>query len=144
MSQATQSFEDWCERHRAEFRTDPVWRMSAYRLASYAADVAWPDCVALDRNRITRPLAGQLLRALGSIAANISEGYSRSSGRDRARVYEYALGSAREAIVWYRCGRHVLGDAVVAERVALLLRIIHLLLRTLPNDRGRLIRPDDD
>ncbi|MFN8404533.1 MAG: four helix bundle protein [Anaerolineales bacterium] len=37
--------------------------------------------------------------AVGSVGANISEGYSRSSGKDRARFYEYALGPARESRV---------------------------------------------
>jgi len=32
-----------------------------------------------------------LYRALGSTPANITDGYGRSSGRDRVRVYEYAL-----------------------------------------------------
>ncbi|MBC7896698.1 MAG: four helix bundle protein, partial [Cytophagaceae bacterium] len=43
----------------------------------------------------------QLLRAVDSISANIAEGYSRFSGRERARFYEIALGSAREAREWY-------------------------------------------
>ncbi len=38
---------------------------------------------------------------VGSIRANIAEGYSRGTGKDRARFYEYALGSARESRDWY-------------------------------------------
>jgi hypothetical protein len=41
-------------------------------------------------------VADQLHRSLGSISANLTEGYSRSKGLDRARFLEFALGSARK------------------------------------------------
>ena len=68
----------------------------------------------------TRSLANQLYRAIGSISANIAEGYSRRSRKDRARFYEYALGSAREARTWYYQGRNILSAKVVSHRLQLL------------------------
>ena len=41
-------------------------------------------------------LSDQLYRSFGSIRANITEEYSRSSRKDQPRTYEYSLGSARE------------------------------------------------
>jgi four helix bundle protein len=89
---------------------------------------------------VTRPIAGQLYRAVGSIAANIAEGYSRSAGRDRVRHLEYALGSAREARVWYRAARPVIDPATIADRLEVLAQICRLLLTAIPTERDRLIR----
>jgi four helix bundle protein len=81
-------------------------------------------------------LADQLYRSVGSISANIAEGYSRQSGKDQARFYEYALGSAREARGWYHQGRHILPEAVTKHRTRLLTSIIRLLLAIIPAERG--------
>ena len=61
-------------------RADRLWRMQSYRLALQALDLGWNDVQTLDRMRITRHVAPQLYDALGSIGANVAEGYSRSSG----------------------------------------------------------------
>jgi four helix bundle protein len=123
------------------FRRDPTWRMAAYRFAIEGLDVGWDDACRLARHRVTRRIAGQLYDALGSIGANLSEGYSRSSGADRVRMYEYALGSAREAVTWYFAGRRVLGREVVRQRLERLRRIIALLMTMIPRERNRRIRP---
>jgi four helix bundle protein len=115
--------------------------MTAYRIAVYAIEIGWDDARVLDGARITRPVAAQLYRALGSIAANIAEGYSRSSGADRVRLFEYALGSTRESTVWYRAARPILGSTVVANRSATLTRIRQLLLVAIPRERARRLRP---
>jgi four helix bundle protein len=138
---ATPSFESWESAADEEQRADPLWRMTAYRIAVYALEIGWDDARVLDRARITRPVAAQLYRALGSIAANIAEGYSRSSGADRVRLFEYGLGSTREGAVWYRAARPLLGATTVAERLATLTRIRQLLLVAIPRERARRIRP---
>jgi four helix bundle protein len=121
-------------------RRDPAWRMKAYRLAIEALDDGWSDASSIARNNVTRDVAGQLHDALGSIAANLSEGYSRSSGADRVRLYEYALGSARESVVWYFAARHVIGCELARERILRLQQIIALLLTMIPKERSRRIR----
>jgi four helix bundle protein len=85
-------------------------------------------------------LSDQLYRAAGSISANLAEGYSRGTGKDRARFYEYALGSARESRDWYFKARHILGENVFHHRLELLTRIIQLLLKMIPQQRGRVLR----
>ncbi|HEY3138004.1 MAG TPA: four helix bundle protein [Blastocatellia bacterium] len=116
--------------------SDPLWRVEAYRLSLFAADLGWHDVTKLMRDRRTRGLSDQLYRALGGIGSSIGEGYSRGTGRDRARFYEYSLGSTRESRDWYYKGRHVLGDVVVAHRLDLLTQIARLLLVMIPDQRG--------
>ena len=112
---------------------DALWKFKVYRLALYIADVSWEDVVILGNTVGTHALADQLYRAVGSIGANISEGFSRFSARDRARFYEYALGSARESRDWYFKARHVLGEKTVEHRYQFLNQIIRLLISTIPN-----------
>jgi four helix bundle protein len=110
--------------------------MKVYRLAVFACDLAWHDVSKLIRDKRTISLADQLYRAVGSISANIAEGYSRRSGKDQARFYEYSLGSAREARGWYYQSRHILSEAVATHRTKLLTQIVRLLLTVIPAERG--------
>lgn len=110
-------------------RGDPLWTVRAFRLAVYAIECHGADCAAMASGAGT-PTLDQLTRAIGSVAANIAEGYSRSSLAERARFYGYALGSAREAIVWYDSARALFG-AVTSDRQAILIQVRRLLLTTL-------------
>jgi four helix bundle protein len=131
------AFEDWQTSAPQAIRADALWRVTAYRLALYAIEIGWEDARILDRARIARPIGSQLYRALGSIAANIAEGYSRSSGVDRARLLEYGLGSARESLAWYFAALPVLGHEAFEARNAILSQIRRLLLTTIPGVRSR-------
>lgn len=133
------TFDEWEATAAPELRADRIWRMRAYRLACYMSEVGWSDATTLANNPLTREIASQLLRAAGSIRANIAEGYSRASGRDRARVFEYALGSARETREWYRHVNAVLGAGTVSERCVVLDEITRLLLAIIPRERDRKI-----
>ncbi len=111
-----------------------------YRLALFLSDLGWTDVNKLCHDRRMFALADQLHRALGSISANVAEGYSRSSPRERAHFYEYALGSARESRDWYFKARHILGDEVVDQRQEALGQIIRLLIRMISQQRPRSVR----
>jgi four helix bundle protein len=115
--------------------------MRAYRLACELLDQAWPDAEQLQHHFVTREVAPELYAAVGSVLANINEGYSRSSGRDRARIFEYALSSTRECLGWYQAAKPVLGSQVTEQRVEVLIEIRRLLLAIIPRERNRLIRP---
>lgn len=90
-------YQDWLAQIPDEIRDDPLWKSEVYGLALVLGDLSWHDACKLAEKPFSRSLADQLLRSAGSISANICEGYSRASGKDQARFYEYALGSAREA-----------------------------------------------
>ena len=129
------TYDEWLAGVPERARRDPIWRRNDYRLAVYVADVAWPHLQQLAHAPAMQGVADQLNRALGSISANIAEGYSRSSGPDRVRFYEYALGSARECREWYWRARHVLGDATVTQQCETLDSIARLLLTAIPLER---------
>lgn len=125
----------------ALFERDPLSRVHVHGRALTASRFAWRDAVRLHAHPLTRRMASQLYEAVGSIGANLAEGYSRGYVADRARFLEYAVGSAREAREWYVRGGGVLGREVVHERVRRLNIVIALLtvqLRALASlRRGR-------
>ena len=131
-------FEDWVRVMREARRGDALWSVQAYQLASYVI-----ACHTYDRqvNAVfaSAPEFGQLSHAIGSVAANIAEGYSRPSVADRNRFYDYALGSTREAITWYDTLRFALG-ATTDDRQATLIKVRRLLLTTLRTSRSAGVR----
>jgi four helix bundle protein len=128
------SFAEWVATRDVARTGDPLWAVQAYRLASYAN-----ACNTFDR-QTNRPFSkavsvDRLTHAIGSISANIAEGYSRASKPDQNRFYGYALGSTREAIEWYDNLRFDLG-VVTDDRQAILIQIRRLLLTMLRNARS--------
>jgi four helix bundle protein len=136
-------YGEWEQAVPETIQADSLWKMKAYRLALFLADLGWQDVTRLTRDRRTVALSDQLYRAVGSISANLAEGYSRGTGKDRARSYEYSLGSARESRDWYYKGRHVLREDVMQHRLQLLAEITRLLLTMVSQQRGRVLREAD-
>ncbi|HYP41705.1 MAG TPA: four helix bundle protein [Chloroflexia bacterium] len=136
------NYQEWEASVPDAIRGDSLWKAKVYRLALFASEMGWQDATKLLEDRRTRSLSDQLYRSIGSISANIAEGYSRGTSRDRAHFYEYALGSAREARDWYYKARHLLGEDVTIHRVNYLSEIIRLLLVMVPDQRGRVLKED--
>ena len=128
-------FSDWVADVPDALTEDVLWRMKVYRHALFLGDLVWHDSQKMMHTYRMFALGDQLYRAVGSISANIAEGYSRSSVKDQARFFEYALGSAREARDWYFKSRHALGEAVTNHRIDLATQIIKQLLAIVPNTR---------
>lgn len=129
------NYQAWEHCVPVDITGDVLWKMEVYRLALFLSDLSWTDATRLVQDRRTMALSDQLYRSVGSVGANIAEGYSRGSGKDRARFYEYALGSARESRDWYYKGRYVLGEHVARHRIHLLTQITRLLLTMIPDQR---------
>ena len=136
------TFNDWLETIPSEITNDSLWKMTLYRQALFLGELGWFDACKLVQDRRTLRVSDQLYRATGKISTNIAEGYSKASGKDQARFYEYALGSARECRDWYYKGRYVLGDQVATHRMKLTVQIIRQLLKLIPSHRGRKIREE--
>ena len=136
------NYEDWIKAVPSDTTGDPLWRVEAYRLALFASDLGWRDVTKLISDKRTLARLDQLYRALGSVGASLSEGCSRGTGKDRARFYEYSLGSARESRGWYFNGRFVVGEKVATHRLKLCTHIIRLLLKMVPEQRGSGLREE--
>ena len=100
------SFEAYESTPPDSYAGDPIWRTRMFRMASYLGGRCAGDAAQLG-TRVSLFLANQFTRAVGSVTANIAEGYSRGPTGDRLRFYTYALGSVREALAWI----DALGDA---------------------------------
>lgn len=133
-------YDEWHVSVPDEIKGDPLWKLEVYRLGLFVSEIAWQDALELNRHHLTRGIADQLYRAVCSISANIAEGYSRSTGKDRARFLEYSLGSAREARDWYYKSRNTLKEEVVKHRINLLTKIIKMLNVLTPHQRQKGIR----
>jgi four helix bundle protein len=136
------NFKDWEESVPDEIRNDPLWEMQVYQHAVFLGEIAWIDTSKMIEDERLKSISDQLIRAVGSISANIAEGYSRGSGKDQARFYEYALGSARESRGWYYQGRRLLGEKVVNHRLKLIEGIIRQLMTIIPSQRGHKIKEE--
>jgi four helix bundle protein len=136
------SIKEWELTVPKNFTDDSLWKVTAYRLALYLSDLCWEDISVLLKDKRTVSIADQLYRAVASIGANLAEGYSRSTGKDRALFYQYSLGSARESRDFYYKGRYILGKAAFNHRTQILTEIIRLLLTMIPQQRGRTLREE--
>ncbi len=129
------TYTEWEKDVPENIRLDSLWKMKAYRLGLFLSDLAWHDVTRLLQDRRTIGIADQLYRAACKISSNVGEGYSRNTGKDRARFYEYGLGSAREVRDWYYKARHVLDEAVNLHRSELTSEIIRLTLTMVTRER---------
>jgi four helix bundle protein len=117
--------------------SDPLWQIAAYRKALAFVDVARSDATIIGRSRVYEATSRQLFRAVASIPANIAEGYSRSTGLDRARFFEYALGSSRESLVWYYAGQTMLTEELLRDRAFRIVELRRLLISSVRRERDR-------
>jgi four helix bundle protein len=111
--------------------------MRVFQIATALVPDAYEDAKLLHAEPVTSEIAGQLYAAVSSIEGHIGEGYSRSSGKDRARIFEIALGSVRESMTWYRAGKPVLGESTAKDRLERLEEMRRLFLATIPRERGK-------
>ena len=134
---------EWEARQHEAVTGDPVWRLLCYREALFLLEQVRDDVSAIAHSSVHAPSMGQLLRATGSISANIGEGYGRPTTADRVRYFTYALGSTRESISWYEALRPSIGRAATDARLNRLARIRRLLIGLLSRLRTKTGRKFD-
>src|SRR5262245_1783001 len=110
------NYAHWLVDVPSEITHDPIWKLEVYRLALFAGDIGSQDVLELAKKPLMLSIADQLHRSIHSMSVNLTEGYSRSKGPDRARFIETSLGSARESREWYYKSRHVLHTEVLKHR----------------------------
>ena len=131
------TYDEWESTASEGVRSDPAWKVEAYRLGLFAGEAAWSDAAMLVRDPRGAIVAGQLMRAAASVAAQIAEGYGRRSAKDRVRYYEYALGSVGETRAWYVTVRQAIGQSTIELRMANLLSLTRLLLTMIRRERDK-------
>lgn len=136
------NFDEWQNTISDSIKNDALWKMSVYKYALFIGELGWYDVTKIQGDSRLYKVSNQLYGSLGSVSANIAEGYSRGSNKERAHFYEYALGSARESRDWYYKSRHVLGQNVFEHRLTFLTHVIKLLLTMVPQQRGKVLKEE--
>ena len=85
--------------------------LEVYKISLEISDRVWNIVIHWD-NFSRNNIGGQLLRAIDSVGANISEGYGRGSKLDNARFVKMARGSLFETKHWLTISkrRNLLSD----------------------------------
>ena len=136
-------YEEWEATVPASLKGDAIWRVQAFRLASYLGTVAGFDADAIAQQPSLVKSAAQLSDAAQSIAANIAEGYARLSPKDRVRFYEYALGSAAETKSRYLTVSRRLDPSLIDARLSVLASVTRLLLTMIRSGRAKALSPHE-
>jgi four helix bundle protein len=117
--------------------SDLLWKLDAYRAALFLQHVSRADCQAIRAAHGSEFVEEQLRSAAGSVSAHLGEGYSRSTRADRLKFLGYALGSVRECVSWYQSARDILPNAIIEERLNLIMRNRTLILGLIRSMRER-------
>ena len=131
------AYETWIATVPRAVRGDGLWRLAAYRLARFASARGWAATSHLAADPRMWKITRQLYGALGSVCANLADGHARSSHADRARLYEYALTSVREAREWYLQAMPLLGEDETLTELSLLDEIAALITAYVADQRNR-------
>ncbi len=102
-----------------------------YNLALEVWDECWNDCDILLKDIRGREVTKQLIRSVGSISANIEEGYRRGRGKEYPQFLRYARGSANESLGWYKKSKFLLNPEVINDRIEKLNAISAMITKTL-------------
>ena len=119
---------------------DRLESFGIYRLACQLFDEFWSDSEILGKDYRGRELSKQQVRSLDSICANIEEGYGRGFGKELPQHMKIARGEARESKGRYIRCRYLLPEDLIAQRLAMLDRIIGGLtqsINTIEKNRER-------
>ena len=121
------SFSEWQETVSAAIKDDPLWNFLVYPKSLFLYELTWTDCEYLLKDERGKMVARQLIRSVGSISANIEEGFGRGYGKNYTYHMRISLGEARESRGWYWRGHNLLPENVVEHRLQLLSEIIALV-----------------
>ncbi len=132
------SYDTWEQVVPKYISLEDVWKLDAYRKALYVYELSWFDCERMMKDLRGRRIVSQLISSIGSISANLEEGYGRGLGtREYHQFLRYAIGSGKEAKGWYFRSRHLLTEAIIEHRLKLLSEILALTIFELTKQRKR-------
>ncbi len=102
-----------------------------YQLSLELWDECWRDSEVLLKDIRGKELTKQLIRCVGSISANIEEGYGRGFGKEYPQFLRISRGSARESKGWYRKSKFLLNETLITQRTEKLDAIISMLTKSI-------------
>jgi len=94
-------------------------------------DLTWSDSEILMKDIRGKEIARQLIRSVGSISANIEEGYGRGFGKEYPRFLKISRGSAQESRGWYLRSKGLIDEEFIQQRLMILDKIIAMLTATI-------------
>lgn len=110
---------------------DTLENLQFYIMAMQLWDDCWQDTEVLLKDARGREIAKQLIRSVGSISANIEEGYGRGYGKEYPQFIKISRGSARESKGWYIRSKFLLSKEIIKSRIDVLESIIKMKTKTL-------------
>ena len=102
-----------------------------YKLSLELWDEYWKDSEILLNDIRGREIVKQLTRAVGSISANIEEGYGRGFGKEYPQFLRISRGSARESKGWYKKSKFLLNPKTINDRIGKIDYIIAMETKTI-------------
>ncbi len=106
---------------------DKLEQIRFYKLSCELWDEFWGDSEILKQDFRGREIVKQLIRSIGSISANIEEGYGRGYGKEYPQYLRIARGSARESKGWYKRSSKILTSEIIEARVQKLDSVIAMV-----------------
>ena len=102
-----------------------------YQFSLELWDEFWSDSAILLNDVRGREIAKQMTRSVGSISANIEEGYGRGFGKEYPQFLRIARGSARESKGWYIKSKFLLQHTEIDTRIKKLDSIIAMITKSI-------------
>lgn len=103
---------------------DRLDEIEFYKKSMELWDEFWVDSEVLLNDIRGKEIVRQLTRSIGSISANIEEGYGRGFGKEYPQYLRVSRGSARESKGWYRKSKFLLDEKLIMSRLEILDTII--------------------
>lgn len=102
-----------------------------YQLSLELWDEFWDDADLMMNDIRGIEIVKQLTRSVGSISANIEEGYGRGYGREYPQYLRTSRGSARESKGWYKKSKWLLKKEIIEARIEKLDSIIAMINKSI-------------
>lgn len=109
---------------------DKLLEVKFYVLSRELWDECWSDTDILMNDFRGKEIAKQLIRAVGSVSANIEEGYGRGFGKEYPHFLRISRGSARESKGWYYKSKFLLPSEIIEQREEKISAIIAMITKT--------------
>ena len=119
---------------------DKLEELRFYQMATQLWDDCWSDTESLMKDLRGKEIAKQLIRSVGSISANIEEGYGRGFGKEYPHFLRIARGSARESRGWYMKSKFLLENKIIEERISTLNSITAMLTKTIETLKNKSVQ----